>query len=132
MVAAHSQIRPPVPNCDALADTPRVDLLERQTQLEELAQHLRAAAAGSGKIVFLSGEAGAGKSAVVEMFAQRAPRGTRLLWGHCDALQTSRVLGPVHEVASGLSLPQAPRAESNSRELLSVLDTCSDRPLATS
>jgi DNA-binding CsgD family transcriptional regulator/tetratricopeptide (TPR) repeat protein len=95
-----------------------VDLLERQPQLEELAQHLRAAAAGTGKIVFVSGEAGAGKSAVVEMFAQQAPRGTRLLWGHCDALQTSRVLGPVHEVASGLSLAQTSRAESNSREPL--------------
>jgi DNA-binding CsgD family transcriptional regulator len=95
-----------------------VDLLERQTQLEELAQHLRAAAAGTGKIAFVSGEAGAGKSAVVEMFAQQAPRGTRLLWGHCDALQTSRVLGPVYEVAGGLSLSQASSAEGNSREPL--------------
>ena len=94
-----------------------MELLERHTQLEELAQHLRAAAAGTGKIVFVSGEAGAGKSAVVELFAQQAPRGTRLLWGHCDALQTSRVLGPVHEVASGLSL-QASSTESSSREAL--------------
>jgi hypothetical protein len=101
-----------------LADTPGVDLLERQTQLEELARHLRAAAGGTGKIVFVSGEAGAGKSAVVEMFAQQAPRGTRLLWGHCDALQTSRVLGPVHEVASGLALPQASSTEVGAREPL--------------
>ena len=118
MVSAHPQIRPPVPNCGALADTSRVGLLERQTQLEELARHLRAAAGGTGKIVFVSGEAGAGKSAVVEMFAQQAPRGTRLLWGHCDALQTSRVLGPVHEVASGLSLPQASSTEVSAREPL--------------
>jgi DNA-binding CsgD family transcriptional regulator len=95
-----------------------VDLLERHAQLEELAQHLRAAVAGTGKVVFVSGEAGAGKSALIEQFAQQAPRGVRVLWGHCDALQTSRVLGPVHEVASGLSLAENPRAANMSRELL--------------
>jgi len=95
-----------------------VELLERQAQLDELAQHLRSAAAGVGKLVFVSGEAGAGKSALVEQFAQQAPRGARLLWGHCDALQTSRVLGPVNEVASGLSLAGPSRTEGMSREPL--------------
>jgi len=95
-----------------------VELLERQAQLDELAQHLRSAAAGVGKLVFVSGEAGAGKSALVEQFAQQAPRSARLLWGHCDALQTSRVLGPVNEVASGLSLAGPSRTEGMSREPL--------------
>ena len=95
-----------------------MDLLERQPQLEELARHLREAGTVSGKVAFVSGEAGAGKSALVERFAQQAPRTTRVLWGHCDALQTSRVLGPVNEVAAGLALGGTGREADLSRELL--------------
>jgi DNA-binding CsgD family transcriptional regulator/tetratricopeptide (TPR) repeat protein len=95
-----------------------VELLERQAQLEELAQHLREAGSSAGKMTFVSGEAGAGKSALVEQFAQQPPRGTRVLWGHCDALQTSRVLGPVNEVAAGLSLSGTASESDGSRAQL--------------
>jgi predicted ATPase len=94
-----------------------MDLLERQVQLGELSQHLRDAGKKKKKIVFVSGEAGAGKSTLVEEFAQQAPRATRVLWGYCDALQTSRVLGPVNEVLAGLSLsPDSPREFDLPRE----------------
>lgn len=82
-----------------------MDLLERQAQFEELTRSLREAGARAGKVAFLSGEAGAGKSVLVEQFAQQAGRAVRVVWGHSDALQTSRVLGPVNEVAAGISLP---------------------------
>ena len=95
-----------------------MDLLERRAQLEELAQHLREAATRAGRMAFVSGEAGAGKSALVELFAQQAPRGTRILWGHCDALQTSRVLGPVNEVAAALLAPNAQHGAAASRDHL--------------
>jgi len=96
-----------------------MDLLERQSQLDELAQHLRERAGGAGKIVFVSGEAGAGKSSLVEKFSQQVPRGTHVLWGHSDALQTSRVLGPVNELIAGLSLlPDTPREPGMAREQL--------------
>ena len=81
-----------------------MDLLERQTQLGEMARLLHEAGAIAGKIALVSGEAGAGKSALVEEFARQAMRSARVLWGHCDALQTSRVLGPVNELVAGLSL----------------------------
>jgi ATP/maltotriose-dependent transcriptional regulator MalT len=96
-----------------------MDLLERQTQLEELARHLREAGTSAGKIVFISGEAGGGKSVLVEQFAQQTARAARVLWGHCDALETSRVLGPVNEVLAGLSaLPGTARESGVSREQL--------------
>jgi DNA-binding CsgD family transcriptional regulator len=95
-----------------------VDLLERQTQLAELAQYQREAAGAAGKVVFVSGEAGAGKSALVEQFAQQLPRTLRVLWGHSDALQTSRVLGPINEVAAALSLQGMPHDSGASREPL--------------
>jgi DNA-binding CsgD family transcriptional regulator len=96
-----------------------MDLLERQSQLEELSQHLRAAHSGAGKIVFICGEAGAGKSVLMEQFLQQAAGDAQTLWGHCDALQTSRVLGPVNEVVTGLAaLPNAPRHQTVAREML--------------
>jgi predicted ATPase len=86
-----------------------MDLLERQTELEELARLLREAGASAGKIAFVCGEAGAGKSELVEQFARQAAGAARVFWGYSDALQTSRVLGPVNELVTGIALlPGAP------------------------
>ena len=88
----------------ALSDTlGGMDLLERQEQLDELARLLREVAKGAGKATIVRGEAGAGKSALVEQFAQRSAGAAIVYWGHCDALQTSRVLGPVKELAARLA-----------------------------
>ena len=89
-----------------------MDLLERQAQLGELARLLHEAGAIAGKVALVSGEPGAGKSALVEAFAREAARTARVLWGHCDALQTSRVLGPVNELVAGLSQRDAASSES--------------------
>ena len=89
---------PSTPNRNAL------ELLERQSQLDELARQLQETEAGRGKVVFVAGEAGAGKSALVEAFASKARRGVRVVWGACDALQTPRALGPVHEIAAALAV----------------------------
>ena len=88
-----------------------MDLLERQTQLGELARLLRDAGTSAGKIAFVSGEAGAGKSVLVEEFVQQSGRAPRVLWGHSDALQTSRVLGPVNEVFAGITPSPGPPPE---------------------
>jgi DNA-binding CsgD family transcriptional regulator/tetratricopeptide (TPR) repeat protein len=96
-----------------------MDLLERQAQIGELTRHLHEAGTSAGKIAFVSGEAGAGKSVLVEEFVRQAAGAARVLWGHCDALQTSRVLGPVNEVAAGLLLlPDTPHESGVSREQL--------------
>ena len=96
-----------------------MELLERQTQLEELTRHVREAGTNAGEIAFVGGEAGAGKSVLVEQFTRQAGRGVRVLWGHCDALQTSRVLGPVTEVLAALSAASGTAgAPSLSREQL--------------
>ena len=81
-----------------------MELLERQPQLDELARQLREAEARRGKVVFVAGEAGAGKSALIEAFANSPRRGARIVWGACDALQTPRALGPIHEVAAALAV----------------------------
>src|SRR5580704_3790342 len=72
-----------------------MQLLERQSHLDELARRLRESGQDAGKLVFVSGEAGAGKSALIEEFAAQSAPIASTFWGHCDALDTSRVLGAV-------------------------------------
>jgi predicted ATPase len=74
-------------------------LLERQKQLEVLNRCLQEARAGAGKLVLVAGEAGLGKSSLVERFASDHRRDAHTLWGACDGLATPRALAPVHEVA---------------------------------
>ncbi|MGZ4306084.1 MAG: ATP-binding protein [Solirubrobacteraceae bacterium] len=50
---------------------PRVELLERSQFLSVLDGALRAAIAGSGRVVLLGGEAGVGKTALLREFCAR-------------------------------------------------------------
>src|SRR6185312_6978870 len=81
-----------------------MEILERQVELEALGRHLREVSANAGRLVFICGEAGIGKSTLIEQFISKSPRATRVLWGHCDALETSRVLGPLNEVIAGMGI----------------------------
>jgi ATP/maltotriose-dependent transcriptional regulator MalT len=79
-------------------------LVERQQQLERLKQCLEQARAGSGKVVLVAGEAGIGKSSLIERFVSEHRRDVRTLWGACDAFATPRALAPIHEIAAQTSL----------------------------
>jgi DNA-binding CsgD family transcriptional regulator/tetratricopeptide (TPR) repeat protein len=75
-----------------------MDLLERGVQCEELEAALALASAGAGRVVLVGGEAGVGKTALVDSFTGRlaADRArVPLFWGACDALFTPRPLGPL-------------------------------------
>ncbi len=74
-------------------------LIERDGPLLDLYNAQTAAAAGSGRTVLISGEAGIGKSALVEHFVCEQPASWRRLWGACDDFFTPRPLGPLHDVA---------------------------------
>src|SRR3954471_478144 len=68
------------------------ELLEREELLAQLA------AAPAGRLVFLGGEAGVGKTSLVRAFAARSDR--RVLQGACENLTTPTPLGPFVEVAA--------------------------------
>lgn len=72
-------------------------LLEREAALERLRADLASAAKGAGRTVLVGGEAGIGKTTLVEAFT--AASGARVLWGACEALSTPHPLGPLHDVA---------------------------------
>ncbi len=73
------------------------DLLERDELLASLASSL----AEGGRLVFVGGEAGAGKTALVRAFAGEA--GVRVLHGSCENLATPIPLGPFVDIASEAS-----------------------------
>ena len=76
-----------------------MELLERASFLRTLDEYVGEARGGDGRLVLVSGEAGMGKTALLEEFKRRST-GTRWLWGACDGLLTPRPLGPLFDIAA--------------------------------
>src|SRR5690348_18367117 len=103
-------------------------LLERQNELETLSRCLQEARAGAGKVILIAGEAGIGKSSLVEQFALEHRREARVLWGACDPLTTPRALAPVREIAAqtgGLGSAAADEGDSRDRLFRGLLEDLS-------
>jgi predicted ATPase len=80
-----------------------MELLERELSLRALNSALAEATLGSGRVVLIGGEAGIGRTSLVEYFTQKLSPTICFLWGACDDLFTPRPLGPLHDVALQLS-----------------------------
>src|SRR5580693_5417796 len=80
----------------------RREVLERDTELSALADAVQAAAGGVGCVVLIMGEAGIGKSSLVEALRARLPGSGRMLVGYCDDLATPRTLGPFRDLAGNV------------------------------
>src|SRR5512135_1042538 len=76
--------------------------MERSSLLADLDEALAGTASG-GRIVLVAGEAGIGKSALIQQFMRRHDRDVRSLVGLCDPLLTPRALGPLHDIAQQTS-----------------------------
>src|SRR5215218_7916802 len=81
-----------------------MELLERESHLDHLAEHLRQAEAGHGRVVLVGGEAGVGKSTLVDAFCRRVADAPEVLRTSCDALSTPGPLGVVRDLAPALGL----------------------------
>ncbi|HEU5010670.1 MAG TPA: AAA family ATPase, partial [Gaiellaceae bacterium] len=79
--------------------SPTNELLERDDALADLRTWLEDAKAGRGRVVFVAGEAGVGKTALVRRFLEEGRDRARVLVGACDPLFTPRPLGPFVDVA---------------------------------
>ena len=77
-----------------------MELLERESYLNEMEKTFEELSGTNGFIVLISGEAGIGKTSLVENFVEKAGQKANVLWGACDALFTPRPLGPLYDIAS--------------------------------
>jgi DNA-binding CsgD family transcriptional regulator/tetratricopeptide (TPR) repeat protein len=77
-----------------------MELLEREPYLAELEAALPEARAGAGRVIWVSGEAGIGKTTLVERFTSSHQNDLNVWWGVCDSLFTPRPLGPLHDIAA--------------------------------
>ncbi len=74
-----------------------VDLLERESFLEQLDALLGEAAWRGGRLVLVRGEAGIGKTSLLRAFT--SGRDGRVLWGTCDPVSPPRPLAPIVDIA---------------------------------
>src|ERR1700760_4322940 len=106
----------------AVVETEHVPLLEREAQLASLGEYAQEARVGDGRMVLVAGEAGVGKSALVEHLQANLPDAS-WYWGACDGLFTPRPLGPLFDIAAKLGgeLLELCRADAPREELFGAL-----------
>jgi len=97
-------------------------LLERDSYLHQLDAPLQEAVAGQGSLVLVSGEAGIGKTSLVDHFTRAHRDSVRVLWGACDSLFTPRPLGPLHDIAMQLTgqLPELLHSDADQQSIFSA------------
>jgi DNA-binding CsgD family transcriptional regulator/tetratricopeptide (TPR) repeat protein len=97
-------------------------LVERNSSLATLFECAADARRGRGRMVLIGGEAGVGKSALVEA-CRREVSDARWSWGVCDGLFTPRPLGPLFDIADQLGggLLDLCRANADRHELFRAL-----------
>ncbi|HEX2808718.1 MAG TPA: AAA family ATPase, partial [Kineosporiaceae bacterium] len=90
-------------------------LVEREVQAQAVAGYLAEAARGQGRLVFVEGEAGVGKTAFVDRVIADARGSVIVATGGCDGSSTPAPLGPLIEMLPHLPPevwpPQARRDE---------------------
>ncbi len=97
-------------------------LLEREAPLASLGEYAREARLGDGRLALVAGEAGVGKSALVEQLARDVPD-ARWFWSACDGQFTPSPLGPLFDLADQLGgeLLELCRARATRLELFRAL-----------
>jgi tetratricopeptide (TPR) repeat protein len=80
-------------------------MLERDDQLARLQHLFEQATLGFGHLVFIGGEAGAGKSLLVQTFTDSIAARSQVLIGWCDPVSPPRPAGPLVDMARGFGDP---------------------------
>ena len=77
-------------------------LVERDEALATLRTLPRESASGPGRLVLIRGEAGIGKTALVNAFIADCPSEVNVFWGACDGVSTPQPYGPFEDMADAL------------------------------
>jgi DNA-binding CsgD family transcriptional regulator/tetratricopeptide (TPR) repeat protein len=104
-------------------------LVEREDFLVSLQRLLGGALDGSGRLVFLGGEAGVGKTALAAALAETAGR-PAVRRGSCDNVTTAEALGPILDALPELAAAADPEAGvSRLRLFQKVRDVLAESPM---
>lgn len=107
-------------------------ILERETELAQLARLVDEAGSSGGRVVLIRGEAGIGKSTLVDRFLSNSGDRAHILLGACDDLLTAQPLGPIWDVARMVSALAGPLSDGDRRAVMeTLLDLLSREPRPT-
>jgi ATP/maltotriose-dependent transcriptional regulator MalT len=86
-----------------------MELIERGSFLTTLQSQFEDVVEGEGRCVFVSGEAGIGKTSLIKAFCNEVKNRCNIYQGICDALFTPRPLAPLYDVLLqlGKSIPES-------------------------
>ncbi|WP_405059098.1 AAA family ATPase [Kribbella sp. NBC_01505] len=76
-------------------------LLERSAEVDRLVHAVQEAASGKGSVCLVHGEAGIGKSSLIDAALARIGSQVRTFRGHCDDLFAPAAMGPLREAFRG-------------------------------
>lgn len=105
-----------------------MEFLERDDLLTRLWGLFETARTGTGCLVFVGGEAGAGKTTLSRAHAKEVGTGIHLLWGACEPLDPPPPFGALHDMVSHSDAVSVLLQSGNSRhevfaEFLELLST---------
>lgn len=101
-------------------------LLEREALQARLMALFQASASGPGRVVFLGGEAGAGKTALLRRLVAQLDATADVAVGACEPLSTPRPLLPILDMADALGpgVQQCLRDDSPREQLFDAVRRC--------
>ena len=88
-------------------------LIEREGLLASLQKHFEDISDGEGHCVFINGEAGIGKTALVKAFCKKQSDECSIYQGACDALFTPRPLAPLYDILWKVNKERWPTSPSS-------------------
>jgi len=96
-------------------------ILERETELRDLADLLEGLGSANGRVVLVRGEAGIGKSALISRFVAEIEDRAHILLGSCDDLLTPQPLGAIWDIGRVEPSVEAALHRDDSREVMEAL-----------
>ena len=120
----HLPVAPSSPVVPALERPDQVVLVGRQAERAEMARSLTLAAVGKGGMVLLTGEAGVGKTRLMQEVARDAVwHGVRVVWGHSCDLEAPLPYQPLVQALRGVApFPLSPLWRRELARLMPELD----------
>ncbi|MDV3220940.1 ATP-binding protein [Intrasporangium sp.] len=103
-------------------------LVERDHQLDTLGSYLDDAATGHGRLVYVSGEAGVGKSALVSAFASSVAPRAHVSVAYCDGSLTPSPLAPLRDLLPTLPPGLWPEDATRQEIFAALLGTLREPP----